>query len=145
MAKKTTIATLPADLEAELAKVRKAAPPPSDDPIYKYLRRVYGLRCELTDKPEWEDNLRYFWQAHHPRISTSYIRLIIELTANDHVTSKMKHKYFAVLRYAFKKGIKPENLESFIKEQDGINKCVELWSKTYGPAAVKKQAKKKAA
>ena len=137
--------TLPAELEAELDKVREAAPPPSDDPIYKYLRRVYGLRCELADKPEWEDALRHFRQAHHPRISTRYIRLIIELTANDHVTSKMKHKYFAVLHYAFEKGIKPKDLEAFIKKQDGINKCVELWSETYGPAAVKKQAKKKAA
>ncbi len=137
--------TLPAELEAELTKVREAAPPPSDDLIYKYLRRVYGLRRELTDKPEWEDALRDFRQAHHSRISTRYIRFIIELTANDHVTSKMKHKYFAVLQYAFEKGIKPKNLESFIKEQGGINECVELWSKTYGPAAVKKQGKKKAA
>ena len=142
--KKTT--KVPTDLEAELTKVRKAAPPPpTEDPIYKYLTRVYRLRCKLTDNPEWEDNLRYFRQAHHPRISTRYIRLIIELTANDDVTSKMKHKYFAVLQYAFKKGIKPKNLESFIKEQGGLNKCVDLWSKTYGPAAVKKQSKKKAA
>ena len=43
--------TLPADLEAELDKVREAAPPPpSDDPIYKYLSRVYraaGKDCVL--------------------------------------------------------------------------------------------------
>ena len=48
--------TLPADLEAELDKVRKAAPPPpSDDPIYTYLRRVYRLRQKLLESsPKWK-------------------------------------------------------------------------------------------
>jgi hypothetical protein len=139
-------AALPADLEAELAKVCKAAPaPPTDDPIYQYLRRVYRLRRKLTKTSEWQDTLRDFGDAHHRQISTNYIRLIIQLTAPDHVTTKMKHKYTAALQYALEKGIKSNDLEKFIKEQGGLNKCVELWSKKYGRSAVKKQPKKKSA
>jgi hypothetical protein len=144
MARKTN-GTPPADFEAELAKVRKTAPPPSDDPIYKYLRRVYRLRRKAEKSPELQEAIKAKRTAHHPNVSTNSIRMIIQLTAGDHVTNKMKHKYTAALHYAFEKGIKSENLESFIKEHGGINKCVELWSKTYGPAAVKKQSKKKAA
>jgi hypothetical protein len=130
-----------AELEAELAKVRAAAPPPQK--IYKYLRRVYRLRRKLTKTSEWQDTLRDFGNAHHRQISTNYIRLIIQLTA-PHVTTGMKHKYTAALQYALEKGIKSDDLEKFIKEQ-GLNECVELWSKKYGRSAVKKQPKKKSA
>ena len=144
MAKKNN-GTLPAELEAELDKVRNAAPPsPSDDPIYKYLRRVYGLRRMVASSPEFQKAIQTHHQAYYPKTLAQYGAVIIQMTAGDHVTSKMKHKYATTLEYAYNKDIKPKNLESFIKEQGGINKCVELWSKTYGRSAVKKQPKKKA-
>jgi hypothetical protein len=135
-----TTTGLPAELEAELAKVREAAP----QKIYNYLRRVYRLRRKLTKTSEWQDTLRDFGDAHHRQISTNYIRLIIQLTA-PHVTTGMKHKYTAALQYALEKGIKSNDLEKFIKEQGGLNECVELWSKKYGRSVVKKQPKKKSA
>ena len=60
--------TLPADLEAELDKVRKAAPPPpSDDPIYKYLKRVYTLQREIASSSEWRQAIQKYHAAHVPR------------------------------------------------------------------------------
>src|SRR5271169_6688269 len=84
--------TLPADLEAELDKVRKAAPPPpSDDPIYKHLRRVYRLWHELESSPSWKKAIREYHKAHGLRIEKNYIRFIIQRTSGDHVKYGMKH------------------------------------------------------
>jgi hypothetical protein len=131
--------TLPAELDVELAKVRKAAPPPSDDPIYKYLRCVYRLRCKVASSPEWKKAIKTYHQAHCPKTLQQYVGVIIEMT-NDHVTTTMKHKYATALEYAFKAGIKSKDLKAFIKKQGGLNKCVE----TARPALTK-QAKKKSA
>ena len=132
--------TLPADLETELAKVRKAAPPPpTDDPIYKYLRRVYRLRRKVASSPEWQKAIKTYHQAHCPKTLQQYVGVIIEMT-NDHVTTTMKHKYVTALEYAFKVRIKSEDLQAFIKKQGGLNKCVET-----GHTTLTKQPKKKSA
>ena len=48
---KAKAVVLPADLEAELKKVRALAPPPPcDDPIYDYLTSVYRLRCKVASR-----------------------------------------------------------------------------------------------
>jgi hypothetical protein len=86
--------TLPADLEAELDKVRKAAPPPpSDDPIYTYLRRVYRLRQKLESSPKWKKAIQEYHTANRLRIEKNYIRFIIQRTSGDHVKDGMKNKY----------------------------------------------------
>jgi hypothetical protein len=137
--------TVLAELEAELAKARKAAPPPPiDDPIYQYLRRVYRLRRKADGSPELQKAIKTKHRANHPRTLKNYASVIIQLTAPNHVTRNMKHKYVTALEYAFKEGIKSKDLETFIKEQGGLNKCGELWSKKYGPSA-KKRPKKNSA
>lgn len=133
---KTTTA-LPAELEAELAKVREAAPPPQK--IYEYLRRVYRLRCKVASSPEWQKAIKTYHQAHCPKTLQQYVGVIIEMT-NDHVHRAMKHKYTTTLEYAFKEGIKSKDLKAFIKKPGGLNECVE----TARPA-LKKQPKKKSA
>ena len=138
---------VPTDLEAELTKVRKAAPPapPKEDPIYKFLRRVYRLRRKVETSPELQEAIKAKHAEHHPRTSRTYAGVIIQLTGPDHITSKMKHKYVTALELAFREGIRAKDLVEFIKEQGGLNKFSKLWKKKYGPAAVKKQSKKKAA
>jgi hypothetical protein len=137
------IDTLPAELEAELSKVRKAAPPPpTDDPIYQYLRRVYRLRCKVETSPELKKAIKTRHAALHPKTLKNYAGIIIQLTAPG-ITSKMKHKYVTALECAFKEGIKSKDLETFIKEQGGLNKCGELWSKKYGRSRRSKSGPRK--
>jgi hypothetical protein len=146
MAKETKIATLPADLEAELTKVREAAPPPApkEDPTYKYLRSVYRLRRKVETSPELQEAIKAKHAEHHPRTSRTYAGVIIQLTGPD-ITSKNKHKYVTALEYAFREGIRAKDVVEFIKEHGGLSKFSKLWKMKYGPAAVKKRAKKKAA
>ena len=137
--------TLPAKLKAELTKVREAAPPPpTEDPIYKYLTRVYRLRCKVEKSPDLQEAIKAKHAAHHPRTSKNYAGVIIQLTGPD-ITSKNKHKYVTALEYAFRDGIKVEALVEFIHEHGGLNEVAELWKKKYGRSAVKKQSKRKAA
>jgi hypothetical protein len=144
MAQKKVKATLPADLEAELTKVREAAPPPPTD-IYKYLKRVYRLRRMVENSPDLQEAIKAKHAAHHPRTLKNYTGVIIQLTGPDHIKSKMRHKYVTALEYAFREQIKAKDLVEFIHEHGGLNEVGKLWKKKYGPAAVKKQPKKKAA
>ncbi len=144
MAWKKKPVTLPADLETELTKVREVAPPPpSADPIYKYLKRVYRLWHKLEGSPEWKKIIQKYHEAHRLRIEKNYIRFIIERTAGDHVTDNMKHKYKVAIDLAFEEGVEPGGVIAFIKKQGGLNKCVELWHKKYGSPRKKSPRKKK--
>ena len=135
--------TLPADLEAELEKVRALAPPPpSDDPIYEYLTSVYRLRCKVASSTELQNALKAYHKAHSPKTLQQYAAVIIQMTAGDHVTSNMKYKYVIALDYAFANKVKPKGLKAFIKQQGGFNKCVALWRKKYGGKPRKKPRKK---
>jgi len=135
--------TLPADLEAELDKVRKAAPPPpSDDPIYKYLSRVYRLQRKIASSSDWQKVIQRYRGAHASRTSKKYPSVVIKLTAGDHITSNMKYKYVTALEYAFAKNVESKNLKDFIKQRGGLNKCVELWNKKHGGRPQKKRRKK---
>ena len=134
--------TLPADLEAELEKVRKLAPPPpSDDPIYKYLRRVYRLWHKLESSPSWKKAVQKYHKAHRLRIEKNYIRFIIQRTSGDHVKDGMKHKYKVTLRPGFQRGVKPLDVIAFIKKRGGLNKCRDLWKNKYGSPRKKRRKK----
>ena len=143
MAWKKRPVTLPADLEAELDKVRALAPPPPppEDMIHKYWNTIYQLRQKLESSPEWKNAVEKHHEAHRLRIETNYIRFIIEQTAGDHVADKMKNKYKVTLQLALREGIKPRDVIAFIKRNRGLNGCVELWKQKYGRP--RKQTRKK--
>jgi hypothetical protein len=123
---------LPTQLEDELTKVRALAPPPpSDDPIYDYLTGVYRLRCKVASSAKLQNALKAYHKAHSPRTLQQYAGVIIQMTAGDHISSKMKYKYVIGLDYAFANHVQPNNLKTFIRKQGGFNNCVELWKKKY--------------
>jgi hypothetical protein len=135
---------LPEDLEAALNKVRAAAPAPqSDDPIYKYLRRVYRLRRKVKTLPEMQRALKAYHKEHYPKTRKEYTGVIIEMTAGDHVTRNMKYKYFTALAYAYKKKIRPNDFIDFLHKCGGLNKCGELWRKEYGRRTAKRRLRNK--
>jgi len=135
--------TLPPQLEEELKDVRAVAPPPpSDNPIYEYLKRVYQLWHKLERSAEWQKAVQKYHIAHRLRIEKHYIRFIIQTTAGDHVTYNMKNKYKFIMDLAFEEGIKPVDVITFIKKHGGINKCVELWKSKYGRRRKKGRKKK---
>jgi len=143
MAWKKRPVTLPADLETELDQVREIAPPPpSDDPIYKYLRRVYRLQKEIASSSGWQRAIQKYHAAHAPHTLKNYPSVIIKLTAGNRITSNMKYKYVTALEYAFANKVEPDNLKAFIKQQGGLNKCVELWNQKHGGKAQRKPRKK---
>jgi hypothetical protein len=141
---KAKAAVLPTQLADELRKVRALAPPPpSDDPIYEYLTSVYRLRCKVASSTELQSALKAYHKAHSPKMLRQYAGVIIQTTAGDHVSSNMKHKYVAALEFAYTKNVKAKHLKAFIKQQGGLNKCVELRKKRRGGRSLKKPRKKK--
>ncbi len=133
-------AALPADLKAELDKIREVAPPPPTvDPLYKYLRRVYRLRQKLETSHEWQDAVVRYHNVHRLRLKENYVRFIIQQTAGDHVTDKMKNKYKIALQLALEEAIKPVDVIAFIKKHGGLNGCIELWKEKYGGTPRKKK------
>ena len=135
--------SIPTQLKAELKKVCEVAPPPppKEDPIYKYLSGVYRLRRKVASSVELQNALKAYHRAHMPKTLQQYAGAIIQMTAGDHVTSNMKHKYVATLEYAFANQVKSTDLKSFIQKQGGINKCVALWKKNM-TANINKSQKK---
>lgn len=107
-------------------------PPPPDEPIYKYLRRVYALAGKIASSSKWQKAVQKYHAAHASRTLKNYSSVIIKLTAGDDITTKMKYKYVTALEYAFANKIKPKNLKAFVKQQRGLNGCVELWNKKHG-------------
>ena len=123
---------LPADLEAELDKVRKAAPPPPiEDPIYEYLKRVYRLRRKVASSPDLQEALKDLHKKHHPRTLQQYAAVIIELTAGGRVSRNRKNKYVTALNYAYREGVAPKDLIGFVQKNGGLNKCGDLFRKKH--------------
>ena len=140
---KAKAVALPTELEDELTKVRALAPPPpSDDPIYKYLTSVYRLRCKVASSAELQSALKAYHKAQSPRTLQQYAGVIIQMTAGDHVTKNMKYKYVIALDYAFANHVQPKNLKTFLRKQGGFNNCVELWKKKYRSPRKKPRKKK---
>jgi hypothetical protein len=123
--KKSSISpTWDTDLEA----IRELAPPPPKEAIYPYLKAVYLRARKLgpIDGPK-EKELNKIADRYPKKIKFDRFRLIIELTAPPHMTSKMKWKYTRALQYARQRGVKSADLIAFMKKKGGINGCVDKY------------------
>jgi hypothetical protein len=126
-------ADLPEELRVKLVKIRESASPkPSRPaPIFSTLEEVYRLRCDVARSAELEDDLISFRENYMPRTKRNYLSVLIHIVLGDRITSKMRFKYTTALQLAFEEGIKPGKLMAFIREEGGLNKCVERYSKQY--------------
>lgn len=124
---------LPESLDDDIRKARSLAPPPPppEDLIYPYLLACYRLLKKIgpsTPKKVAKLN-KAADDLGRPRIKFNRAKLIIEQTAGDHVKTKMRGKYAAVLRYAELRNVKSKDFVKFVKGKGGINNCVEKYMK----------------
>ena len=115
------------EIESGLNEVRKSAPPPPEDVLHLYLKNVYRLRRSLSDHPS-EKTVAVFKKLAkraHPRVQKNFTRVIIDLTAGKHVTSKMKGKYADALNWAFVSKVKSKDVVAFLKKKGGLNARIE--------------------
>jgi hypothetical protein len=125
-------ATLSAELETELARLRSSAPPPQiEDPIYKYLKRAYRLRVKADSSPDLQKAIKRAHARHCSRTLKQYGGVIVELTVGDDVTRNMKNKYVTTIEYFSGKKLR-SNFIDFVKEQGGLNRCTDAWRRKYG-------------
>ena len=117
-----------ANWDQELQRIRELAPPPPKEAIYPYLQAVYRRARVLgdIDKPT-EKKFNKSADGFAKQIKWNRMRLLIELTAPSHMKPKMKWKYSQTLMYAYRSHVKSVNLIAFIKDEGGINKCVDKY------------------
>ena len=118
-------------LPEALDEIRQSAPRPRDDRLYRYLANVYALRLSLANKPKADvrSALNILAKTIHQRIAKNIIRLIIELSAPDHITSKMKGKYSGALNWALIQEVSAKKVKKFLHDQGGLNACVKKYSR----------------
>jgi hypothetical protein len=127
------------DLDAELAKIREVAPPPPDDAVYMYLRKIYRLRITVGDDelpPDLQAKFKRLKKTMDRKILKNYFRVIIEATAGDNIGHKVRWKYSNALSEAYHNDVSEKSLKKFIRGNGGINKTSEIYTKR------KKKAKK---
>lgn len=107
-------------LEIRLAVIQKMAPPHPKDSLYRWLTSVYRLRRTLGDA---RVELRRLAKKMKLKVGDVLLRAIIEKTAGEHVTAKMKSKYAVVLEKALNDRVKSKSLRRFIENAGGINAC----------------------
>lgn len=123
----------PAELEAELTKIRDVAPLPRHDRLYEFLTRVYRLAREAIKSPDLKKAILSKVRIHS-RTPDNHAGYVIQ-AAVPHVNSKKRNEYMTALAYAYEKGVKPNDLKQFLKKTGGLDACCELWRKEYGNRA----------
>lgn len=108
------------DLPGKLAKIKKAAPPPPKETLYRYLTKGYRLYRTVDEAQRIE--LRALAKKKGITTGDKPLRAIIEETAGGHVSAKMKWKYAAALEKAMAEKVKAKNLRQFIEGHGGINR-----------------------
>lgn len=106
----------------ELQKVGDAAPLPKDEALFRYLEAAYTFRRQWDPRSRKNETL---WRnAHdnlHPRLKKLAVRVIIELTAPQHITPRMRWKYAAALQCALEHRVRRGQLAKFIEQHGGLN------------------------
>ena len=119
--------------DEDLERIRKLAPPPPEETIYGYLKAVYrrGRKLGTIDEKK-QKKLNKIAGRYRQQIKFNRFRLIIEMTAPSHMTSKMKWKYTKTLQYARHQDTQSKDLIKFIKSEGGINACVKKYKPSMG-------------
>lgn len=117
-------------LMRDLQLVRRAAPPPPEEHLYRYLEAVYRLDVKWRERANQEEvrtwMARYSEQNFHHRLNRRRFRFIIEVTAPGHISARMKWKYATALERAQKRKVSPNKLREFMRKHGGLNGVVEL-------------------
>jgi hypothetical protein len=108
------------ELQDKLAKIKKAAPPPPKETLYRYLTKVYRLRRTIDTAQRKE--LRALAKKKGINTGDKPLRAIIDETAGAHVSTKMKWKYGTALEKAMDEKVPSKNLRQFIEDHGGINR-----------------------
>jgi hypothetical protein len=124
---KSDDAKIPESIRGSVKRARaKAPPPPGRDPVIVYLKATYR---EISKWFEGDDNVHdeivsFYQKTLHGRTNRSYARVLIELSAPPHVSPQEKSKYVNVLRYAYRRKVRPDNFEEFVAKNGGIKGCI---------------------
>lgn len=89
----------------------------------------------VARSPDMQRALKAYHSKHCPRTLQQYAGVIIEMTAPDHVTPKMKNKYVTAIQYAHREGIKPSDFVEFIRDRGGSTNALTCGGRTKSSGA----------
>lgn len=115
--KKAPRPTISPALVAKLDQITKRAPPHPKEAFYGWATMLYRFRRVSGElKDDLKAAARNVNRGGDPRLNW-----LIDKTAGDHVTAKMKWKYRVVLEKALKAKVPSKKLKNFIEGLGGIN------------------------
>jgi hypothetical protein len=115
---------LKAKTQKDLAGVTRCAPIPQDEAVYRFLDVVYRVYTKWHGNRSVQAELNLIREGLAAPAPKSIPHMIILLGAPE-VDSRKRYKYANALEYAFHSDVKPKDLVRFIKEEGGINACVQ--------------------
>src|ERR1700693_4840260 len=121
------------DLENIRKKLSNAPLPRARNCIFPYLATLYRVVWRWRKKGELPNNImiarKLSGQTIDPRIQGA-MRVMIELTIGPNADARLKWKYATALKYARQWKVLPSEVMELIKEQGGINQCIEKFRKS---------------
>lgn len=113
-----------------IKELKALAPPDPNEVLFGYLQAVHRRRRTLLKTvglKELRRELRGLTNKHGIKGRPSLARMLIELSAREHVKPKMKNKYAQTLDWARRHRVRSKDLKSFVEEEHGINRCSERY------------------